>query len=232
MDKDKRVDLHTHSLFSDGALLPSEMLRHVEVLNYGALAITDHADGSNLETLLAQMTRFAHQEVHGFGVTLIPGVELTHVPPAKIPILARRARQLGASLVVVHGESPVEPVAPGTNRAAVECPDVDILAHPGFITEEEAALAAKNGIVLEITARGGHNITNGYVARIARVAGTKLVINTDAHVPSDFRDQSRARLVALGAGLTPEEAQTALVTNAWSLVSGALGYAVTATGKD
>jgi histidinol phosphatase-like PHP family hydrolase len=232
MDKDKRVDLHTHSLFSDGALLPSEMLRRVEVLGYGVLAITDHADGSNLGTLLAQLTPFARPDVHGFGVMLIPGVELTHVPPAKIPALARRARQLGALLVVVHGESPVEPVAPGTNRAAVECPDVDILAHPGFITEEEAALAAKNGIVLEITARGGHNITNGHVARIARSAGAKLVVNTDAHAPSDFRDQARARLVALGAGLSPEETETALVSNAWSLVSGALGHAITATGKD
>jgi histidinol phosphatase-like PHP family hydrolase len=131
-------------------------------------------------------------------------------------------------VVVVHGESPVEPVAPGTNRAALECPDVDILAHPGLITEEEAALAASNGTVLEITARGGHNITNGHVVRVARHAGAKLVINTDAHVPSDFMDQSRARVVALGAGLMPDEAETALVTNPWSLVSDALGDTVSA----
>jgi histidinol phosphatase-like PHP family hydrolase len=228
MDKDMRVDLHTHSFFSDGALLPSEMLRRVQVLGYAALAITDHADGSNLETVLEQLTRFARRDARGFDVTLLPGVELTHVPPAQIQALAQRARQLGALVVVVHGESPVEPVAPGTNRAALECPDVDILAHPGLITEEEAALAASNGTVLEITARGGHNITNGHVVRVARHAGAKLVINTDAHVPSDFMDQSRARVVALGAGLMPDEAETALVTNPWSLVSDALGDTVSA----
>ena len=222
MDKSKRVDLHTHSFFSDGALLPSEMLRRVQVLGYGVLAITDHADGSNLDSLIAQLVRFARQDAHGFSVTFIPGVELTHVPPAQISELARRARDLGAPLIVVHGESPVEPVAPGTNRAAVDCPDVDILAHPGFITEEEAALAAANGVALELTARGGHNITNGHVARIARVAGAKLVVNTDAHTPSDFIDQAHARRVALGAGLSIEEAETALVTNAWGIVSGAL----------
>lgn len=225
MDENKRVDLHTHSFFSDGALLPSEMLRRVEVLGYGALAITDHADGSNLENLIAQLTQFSHQDAHGFDVTFIPGVELTHVPPAQIPKLARRARRLGALLVVVHGESPVEPVAPGTNRAAVECTDVDILAHPGFITDEEAALAAANGITLELTARGGHNITNGHVARIARSAGAKLVVNTDAHAPSDFLDQARAYRVALGAGLTNDEADTALVASAWSIVSSSLGLA-------
>jgi histidinol phosphatase-like PHP family hydrolase len=229
MDKNKRVDLHTHSFFSDGALLPSEMLRRVQVLGYAALAITDHADGANLETLLAQLTGFACQDAHGFDVILLPGVELTHVPPAQIQALARRARQLGALVVVVHGESPVEPVAPGTNRAALACPDVDILAHPGFITEEEAALAVSNDILLEITARGGHNITNGHVVGVARHAGAKLVINTDAHDPRDFMDQARARLVALGAGLTPEEAETALVTNAWSLVSKALGDTVAVT---
>jgi len=222
MDRNKRVDLHTHSFFSDGVLLPSEMLRRVEVLGYGALAITDHADGSNLENLIAKLTRFSRDDAHGFGVTLVPGVELTHVPPHQIPGLARRARALGAQLVVVHGESPVEPVAPGTNRAAVECSDVDVLAHPGFITEEEASLAAANGITLELTARGGHNITNGHVARIARAAGARLVVNTDAHTPTDFIDQARAWLVALGAGLTPEEVETALVSNAWDLVSRAL----------
>lgn len=219
MDKSKRVDLHTHSFFSDGVLLPSEMLRRVEVLGYGALAITDHADGSNLDSLLAKLTRFSRQDAHGFGVTLIPGVELTHVPPDQIRELAQRARTLGALLVVVHGETPVEPVAPGTNRAAVQCADVDILAHPGLITEEEAALAAANGITLELTARGGHNMTNGHVARVARAAGVRLVVNTDAHTPADFIDQARARVVALGAGLTPDEVETALVSNAWGLVS-------------
>jgi putative hydrolase len=222
MDKNKRVDLHTHSFFSDGVLLPSEMLRRVEVLGYGALAITDHADGSNLDSLLAKLTRFSRQGASGFGVTLIPGVELTHVPPDNIQELAQRARALGALLVVVHGETPVEPVAPGTNRAAVQCADVDILAHPGLITEEEAALAAANGITLELTARGGHNMTNGHVARIARATGARLVVNTDAHTPADFMDQARARVVALGAGLTVDEVETALVSNAWGLVSRAL----------
>ncbi len=227
MDKNKRIDLHTHSFFSDGVLLPSEMLRRVQVLGFGVLAITDHADGSNLEALIAQLTRFARQDAHGFAVTFIPGVELTHVPPAQIPELARRARDLGVPLVVVHGESPVEPVAPGTNRAAVECPDVDILAHPGFLTEEEAALAAANGVALELTARGGHNITNGHVARIARTAGAKLVVNTDAHTPGDFIDQAQAHRVALGAGLSSTEADAALVANAWDIVSGTMDAEIT-----
>jgi putative hydrolase len=223
MDENARVDLHTHSFFSDGVLLPSEMLRRVEMLGYGVLAITDHADASNLDELATQLARFFREGTAGFGVKFIPGVELTHVPPAQIAPLARRARRMGARLVVVHGETPVEPVRPGTNRAAVECADVDILSHPGFISEEEAALAAANGIALEISSRAGHSLANGHVARVAHLTGTSLVVNTDTHTPADMIDQVQARLVALGAGLTEEEAHAALFTNAWHLASRALG---------
>ncbi len=222
MDQNARVDLHTHSLFSDGVLLPSEMLRRVAALGYGALAITDHADASNLDELVAHLGRFREKGAAGFGVTFIPGVELTHVPPMQIAPLARRARRLGARLILVHGETPVEPVIPGTNRAAVECPEVDILAHPGLISEDDATLAAANGVTLELSSRSGHCLTNGHVARVARLTGAKLVVNTDTHSPSDMLDQARARLVALGAGLSEEEADTALRVTPWMLVSRAV----------
>jgi histidinol phosphatase-like PHP family hydrolase len=102
---------------------------------------------------------------------------------------------------------------------------VDLLAHPGFITEEEAALAAANGVGLELTARRGHNMTNGHVAHIARLTGAMLVINTDSHTPADMLDQAGAHLVALGAGLTEEEALQALGPNAHRLALRALGPA-------
>jgi putative hydrolase len=222
MDENARLDLHTHSFLSDGVLLPSEMLRRAQVLGYGVLAITDHADASNVDKVAGQLARLFRDGLAGFEITFVPGVELTHVPPGQIARLARRARQFGSRLVVVHGETPVEPVCPGTNRAAVECPDVDILAHPGLITGEEAALAAANGVALELTARGGHNMTNGHVARVARLTGARLVVNTDTHTPGDMIGQERARLVALGAGLSEQEALAALGPNAWQIVSRAL----------
>ena len=44
----KRIDLHMHSLFSDGELLPSEIARRAYVLGHEAIAITDHVDYSNI----------------------------------------------------------------------------------------------------------------------------------------------------------------------------------------
>lgn len=197
------IDLHTHTFFSDGVLVPAEQLRRVEALGYEAIAITDHADSSNMDFILPRIIQAA-KDLNPYSTTrLIPGIELTHVPPGLIAQLINKARQLGAQVVVVHGETVVEPVAPGTNRAAIEA-GADILAHPGLITEEEVQLAAKNNIFLELSGRKGHSITNGYVAKLAEKLGAKLVVCADAHSPSDFLTPEMARIVALGAGLSEE----------------------------
>jgi len=222
MDSNQRIDLHTHSFFSDGALLPSEQLRRAFVKGYAAIAITDHADASNLEELLARLLRFARLQRDDFPLIFIPGVELTHVAPQSIAPLARQAKELGAALVVVHGETIVEPVAPGTNAAAVACLDVDILAHPGLISVEEARQAAANGVYLEISSRGGHSLANGHVAHVAREAGASLVLNTDTHSASDMIDQETARLVAAAAGLDADEVTAATATHPQTLVRRAL----------
>lgn len=200
------IDLHTHSLFSDGALVPSEHVRRVEVLGYEAIAITDHADDSNIGTLIPNLLRVAKALNACNKTRLIVGVELTHVPPSHIAELTAESRRLGAQIVVVHGETPVEPVAPGTNRAALEA-GVDLLAHPGFITLDEARLAAERGVLLELSSRGGHSLTNGHVAKMARAAGALLSVDSDAHEPEDFLSAAMAERVALGAGLSMEEYQ-------------------------
>lgn len=198
------IDLHTHTTFSDGELIPSELVRRAEVLGYRAIGITDHADYTNIEHILSCVSKAKYME-EVLDIRILVGAELTHVPPPKIGPLSTLARRLGAEIVVVHGETPVEPVRPGTNRAALEA-DVDILAHPGFITLEEAELARENNVCLEITSRRGHNITNGHVVRLAKMAGAKMIVNTDSHAPGDLISSKRAAEIAMGAGLTHEEA--------------------------
>jgi histidinol phosphatase-like PHP family hydrolase len=199
------IDLHTHTIFSDGELIPSELIRRAEVKGYTAIGLTDHVDFTNIEAVLSSIPKAKYLE-DVMNIKILAGVELTHVPPEKMESLTTLARRLGAELVVVHGETPVEPVRPGTNLAAIKA-GVDILAHPGFLTPEEADLARDNDVCLEITSRSGHNITNGHVVRLAKAAGAKMVVNTDAHSPNDLIDTKRAVQIAIGAGLTPEEAK-------------------------
>lgn len=214
----QRIDFHTHSIMSDGVLLPSEMLRRADALSYGAMAITDHADASNLESIIESLWRVVREQPNDFGCRLLVGVELTHVGVASIDKLARQAKRLGAEVVVVHGETPVEPVAPGTNRAAVDSAAVDILAHPGFLTLDEAKGAVSRGMYVEITTRKGHSLTNGHVASVCRQAGALCLVNTDTHTPDNMADLAFCQKVAAGAGMTPDEVQRATVTNPQALV--------------
>jgi histidinol phosphatase-like PHP family hydrolase len=188
-------------------------------MDHRALAISDHADESNLEELVLALTRFARLQEGDFPLEFLVGVELTHVAPRSIASLARRARQLGADIVVVHGETLVEPVAPGTNRAAICSHEVDLLAHPGFITLEEAVLAAEHNVTLEITSRHGHSLTNGHVVRVAQEAGSRLVVNTDTHHPSDLITQEMAQQVAAGAGLISDQIEAATASNPEALLT-------------
>ncbi|MEW6348902.1 MAG: histidinol phosphate phosphatase domain-containing protein [Thermodesulfobacteriota bacterium] len=206
------IDFHTHSILSDGALIPSELVRRATVLGYRAIGLTDHVDGSNLDFLVPRAINVAN-DLNRFQETLVvPGAEITHAPPRQIPSLVERARALGALLVVVHGESPVEPVPPGTNWAGIES-GVDILAHPGFITPAEVEMAKAKGVFLEITARMGHNITNGHVARLCREIGAPMVINTDTHSPENLITRGRAVQILVGAGLSDAEAEEVLENN-------------------
>jgi len=194
------IDLHTHTTFSDGELIPAELVRRLEVLEYEAVCLTDHADSSSIDFIIPRIIKVAEDLNQCQRVKVIPGIELTHIPPGMIPALVKKARELGAKLVVVHGETIAEPVANGTNRAAIEA-GVNILAHPGLITHEDAALAAEKGVYLEISGRKGHCFTNGHVVRIAQDVGAKLVLNSDAHSPNDLLSEPFARKIAQGSGL-------------------------------
>jgi histidinol phosphatase-like PHP family hydrolase len=212
-----RIDLHTHTLLSDGELLPMELARRAFVKGHSAIAFTDHVALSTLERVLRE-AKLDIELAESWGMQVLLGVEITHVPAAKMDRVIAEARRQGAEIIVVHGETISEPVEKGTNLAAVSNPEVDILAHPGFITEEEAELAKSNGVHLEITSRASHCKTNGHVALVARKVGARMVVNTDAHSPSDLIDTPTAFMIAQGAGLSRKEAEEAVLVNPAALV--------------
>lgn len=217
-DLGKRVDFHTHSIFSDGLLLPGALGREAEILGHAGIAITDHVDFSNLDFVLARLLEYVKQQ-NDSGIIVLAGVEISYIMPKDILKLAERARKLGAQVVGVHGQSPVEPVYEGTNRAAVSGKGlIDFLAHPGFIKEEDVLSAKENGICLELSSRKGHCLTNGYVAKLASKIGAKMLVNTDAHSHEDLITQEKAFKVALGAGLSEKEALAVVKENPQELL--------------
>lgn len=211
-------DFHTHTSISDGALSPLELVRRALINGYCAIAITDHVGIGYLERLIAETAADCLLAQNHWNITAIPGVELTHLPAAAIAETAKKAKEMGAKVVIVHGETTAEPVEPGTNLAALKSPHVDILAHPGLLTLEEAKLAASNGIYLELTARKQHSTTNKHVAQIARLAGAKLIVNSDAHDELDLLTTKLAYSIAQNASLTEAEITNAIKTNPQALL--------------
>jgi len=211
-------DFHTHTFLSDGVLSPIELIRRASVVGYAALGIADHCGASTMERIIAEVRRDAELAARYWGFQVLAGVELTHVPAASIAELAAQAKALGADHVVVHGETPVEPVEPGTNLAAASCPEVDVLAHPGLLSAEAAEAATAHGVFIEVTAKEGHSLGNGHVVRTALAAGAKLVVNSDTHVPGHLLQPEFQRRVARCAGLAEAELQAVLVDNPQELV--------------
>jgi putative hydrolase len=194
------IDLHTHTIFSDGELIPFELVRRAAAMGYSAIAVTDHVDSSNIDLIVPRIVKAFKKLRDVVSIEIIPGAEITHAPPKLIPELVKEARSLGAKIVVVHGETIVEPVLEGTNKAAIEA-GADILAHPGLITTEDILFAKDKGVVLEITARKGHSLSNGYVAKEAVKFGVSLAVNTDSHSPGDLITKETARRILFAAGI-------------------------------
>ena len=197
-------NLHCHSFLSDGDLLPSEVAVRYLCLGYKTIAITDHADYSNIDFIIKSILKLTQHWPKTQPITILPGIELTHLPPEQFKPLAKYARSKGIKIIVAHGQTQAEPVIIGTNRAALEA-DIDILAHPGLINDEDCLLAKTNNVFLEITSRRGHRATNTHVAKKAKKLGAKLIINTDSHAPEDIISKDELIKTAYKAGLNHKD---------------------------
>ena len=199
-------DFHTHTFLSDGVLAPIELIRRAIKIGYQVMAITDHVGPGNMEFVLKTLITDCEMASKRWDILALPGVEITHTPAEDIDMLAQEARNFGARVVNVHGETITEPVVAGTNLASVTSQHVDVLAHPGLITPEEASIAARNGVFLEVSARRGHSAANGHVVKTAKAAGARMVLDSDAHAPGDLLTREFAMSVARGSGMDQEEA--------------------------
>ncbi len=211
------IDLHAHTLFSDGELLPSELVRRADVKGYTAIALTDHVDCSNIDFVVPRIVDVCKVLNRYWKIRSIPGAEITHAPIQEIRPLVKLARKLGAKIVVVHGETISEPVIPGTNKAAINAA-CDILAHPGLIKEEDARAAKKNNVYLELTTRKNHSKTNKHVFNMAKKAGASLVLNNDTHDGDDLVSYDQAMRILRGIGLKEAEIK-AVVRNSAKLAA-------------
>jgi histidinol phosphatase-like PHP family hydrolase len=206
-------DFHTHTTLSDGVNIPIEIIRFAYAYGYSCIGISDHVSYSTLEKTVEPIKTDCKLAEKYWDIKAVPGVELTNIPAGSIDDMAKKAKELGAAYVVVHGETIVEEVEEGTNMEAVNSKYVDLLAHPGLLTLKEAELAAKNDIFVEITSRVGHSLCNGRVVKVGREAGVSFLVNTDSHNHHDLYKGDFQKEVALGSGLSQKEYEKILKVN-------------------
>jgi DNA polymerase (family 10) len=197
--EDIKGDLHTHTVYSDGADTIEEMALAGMARGYSYIVITDHSQGLGVAGGLSA-DDFAQQwaEISALNERLPPfrilsGVELEIKTDGALDLPDDVLVQFDVVVASVHlGLSQDEEKMTGRFIAAMRNPHVDIIAHPtGRLLgqRERVAMdfqavveeAAKTGTLLEVNAQPNRLDLDGELARKAIGAGVMLALGSDAH---------------------------------------------------
>jgi DNA polymerase (family 10) len=202
--EDVRGELHSHTLASDGRNTIQEMALAARERGRAYLAITDHSAsmgfGSDVapDELERQIERVRALDEEIEGIDLLIGSEVNVLPDGSLDYADDLLARLDWVIASVHTSFRM-PRDEMTARivAACEHPWVDCIGHltgrkierrPPYALDVEAVIeaAARTGTILEINSSPDRrDLIDGH-ARAAAAAGVPIVINTDAHKPSDF----------------------------------------------
>jgi len=217
---DLRGDLHMHTTATDGRADIETMARVARDLGHRYIAITDHsqalamANGLDERAALAHAARIRSVNERVEGITVLAGIECDIRADGTMDLADECLAQLDVVVASVHSAFTQEPEQM-TERIlrALECPWVDILAHPtgrlllrreGFRYDMERvfAAAAERGVAIEINSQVDRLDLRDTQARLARDRGVTLIIDSDAHSPAALRNQRWGVAVARRAWLT------------------------------
>jgi DNA polymerase (family 10) len=220
---DLRGDLHMHTTETDGRDELRAMAEAARRLGHEYIAVTDHskalamANGLDEHRALEHAARIRALNGEIDGLTLLAGIECDILADGSLDLADDCLAQLDIVIASVHSHFSMEG-AQMTERVlrALECPFVDILAHPtgrlllkrdGYRIDVErlATSAARHGVAMEINCQTDRLDLNDSHARLARERGVRLVISTDAHSVTALGNQRWGIPVARRAWATPDD---------------------------
>jgi DNA polymerase (family 10) len=199
---DLKADLHVHSTWSDGRATIIEMAQAARERGYHYIVISDHsaslgiANGLTVERLMLQADeiREADEEM-GPDFRVFHGTEMEILSDGSLDFQDDILEELDFVIASLH-TGLRQSRAQVTDRllAAIENPNVDMIAHPtgrllvdrpGADLDMERIIlaAAETRTILEINANPQRlDLTDKWVRRSIDL-GVTLAINTDAHHP-------------------------------------------------
>jgi DNA polymerase (family 10) len=201
---DIRGDLHAHTNETDGHNTLEEMAEAAEGKGYGYLAITEHskkvsmAHGFDAKKLEMQIERIDKLNSKLKGLTILKGIEVDILKDGSLDLPDDILKELDVVVGSVHYNRNLSK-GEMTDRIirAMENPYFNVLAHPtGRLINERAPYevdlikvvekAKDVGCFLEINAHPERLDLDDRYCRMAKEAGVKLVISTDAHRTADL----------------------------------------------
>jgi putative hydrolase len=212
------ADLQMHTLYSDGTATVEDMLGACHERGYDFVAITDHsiglkiANGMDAERLADQLTRIDALNDAGAAPRILRSIEMNLSPLGEGDMDANVLARLDVVLAAFHSKLRVKEDQTDRYLAAVRNPTVCTLAHPrGRIFNFRAGLwcdwdrvlaeAARLGKAVEIDAYPDRQDLNVELLRIARDAGCRISIGTDAHHPDELAFIELGVAAAIEAGI-------------------------------
>ncbi|WP_333870241.1 DNA polymerase/3'-5' exonuclease PolX [Desulforamulus putei] len=220
---DIKGDLHIHTTWSDSVMELEDVVKRCREKGYAYAAITDHsrslriANGLELDRLQEQhrIIREMNEQLEDF--TLLTGVEVDILPNGDLDYPDEILEPMDVVIASVHsGFKQSRKEITERITKAMENEHVDIIAHmtgrvlgrrESYDLDVEALIetAAKTGTILEINASPDRLDINDVYARMARDAGVKICINTDAHDARRLDEMPYGVAVARRAWLEPRD---------------------------
>jgi DNA polymerase (family 10) len=198
---DIKGDLHIHTNNSDAVNTLEEMIRAAINLGYEYIAFADHskaayyANGLTEARLKREINAIAKLQEKYKNIKILKGIEVDILDSGNLDFSDKILSQLDIVIASVHQGFKKRV----TERmcAAIENPNVDIIAHPtgrlisrrpGYDVNLEKVLecAKKYHKIMEINAYPDRLDLNDIWTRKAKDMGIKIAVNTDAHGITDL----------------------------------------------
>jgi DNA polymerase (family 10) len=197
--EDIRGDLHSHTTLSDGRNTLAEMGEAARERGYEYLAITDHSashgfgDHVTAERLWERIEEVREWNKGKRGFRLLAGSEINIGMDGSLDYPDDLVEALDWVVASVHTSFAISEAAM-TERvlAAIENPRVDCIGHLtgrligrrepyGIDVEAVVEAAARTETMLEVNGNPNRRDLSEHHARLAKEAGVRIVLNTDAH---------------------------------------------------
>jgi DNA polymerase (family X) len=221
--EDIRGDLHSHTTLSDGRNTLAEMAEAGRERGYAYMAITDHSashgfgDHVTAGRLWERIEEVAAWNKGKRGFRLLAGSEINIGLDGGLDYPDDLVGALDWVVASVHTSFSISPAAM-TERVltAIENPHVDCIGHLtgrligrrepyGIDVEAVVEAAARTGTMLEINGNPNRRDLSEHHAKLAKEAGAKIVLNTDAHGVDTLANMAYAVATARRAWLTPAD---------------------------